>query len=234
MEGGVKKMTKEELKQKNKWFLKGGRGSGKTIRALYKFYGNRIEELEAQIEKMKCCDNCKHNRPVVTVNKTIKLSGELDYAIRYDVEHDLFHAQNVFSDEYITPTFVTYVQKLEQDLSNKKLAIQNRKADIERLENENAELKEKISYLKDNLRVARKDRENLQLDVAKGLKEFVKDFPATAIRYMADEKYVEQLTKAKELLNEFMRISKASDEDFEHDYSELVREAEQFLKEVEI
>mgnify|MGYP007122091965 CR=1 FL=1 len=41
----------------------------------------------------------------------------------------------------------------------------------------------------------------------------------------------EQLTKAKELLNEFMRISKASDEDFEHDYSELIAEAETFLKE---
>jgi len=39
------------------------------------------------------------------------------------------------------------------------------------------------------------------------------------------------LTKAKELLNEFMRISKASDEDFEHDYSELIGEAETFLKE---
>ncbi len=43
----------------------------------------------------------------------------------------------------------------------------------------------------------------------------------------------QQLTKAKELLNEFMRISKASDEDFEHDYSELIGEAEQFLSEVE-
>ena len=43
----------------------------------------------------------------------------------------------------------------------------------------------------------------------------------------------EQLTKAKELLNEFMRISKASDEDFEHDYSELIGEAEQFLKDLE-
>ena len=36
---------------------------------------------------------------------------------------------------------------------------------------------------------------------------------------------------SKEFLNEFMRISKASDEDFEHDYSELIAEAEQFLKE---
>ena len=40
----------------------------------------------------------------------------------------------------------------------------------------------------------------------------------------------DQLTKAKELLNEFMRISKASDEDFEHDYSELIGETEQFLQ----
>ncbi len=45
----------------------------------------------------------------------MKLSGELDYRIRYDVEHDLFHAQNVFNDEYITPTFVEYVQKLEKE-----------------------------------------------------------------------------------------------------------------------
>ena len=45
----------------------------------------------------------------------MKLSRELDYRIRYDVEHDLFHAQNVFNDEYITPTFVEYVQKLEKE-----------------------------------------------------------------------------------------------------------------------
>jgi len=57
-----------------------------------------------------------------------------------------------------TPTFnvvvssvcksaVERIEELEQDLSNKKLAIQNRKADIERLENENAELKEKCNSL---------------------------------------------------------------------------------------
>lgn len=40
----------------------------------------------------------------------------------------------------------------------------------------------------------------------------------------------DNLTKAKDLLNEFMRISKSSDEDFEHDYSELIGETEQFLK----
>lgn len=43
------------------------------------------------------------------------LSGELNYRIRYDVEHDLFHAQNIFNDEYITPTFIEYAQKLEKE-----------------------------------------------------------------------------------------------------------------------
>ena len=43
-----------------------------------------------------------------------------------------------------------------------------------------------------------------------------------------------ELTKAIELLNEFMRISKASDEDFEHDYSELIGDTEQFIKDSEV
>ncbi len=86
------------------------------------------------------------------------LSGELDYRIRYDVEHDLFHAQNVFSDEYITPTFVEYVQKLEKENAELKAelkaideageharkqindAFRNKKPYWE-LEKENAELK---------------------------------------------------------------------------------------------
>lgn len=36
------------------------------------------------------------------------------------VWHDLFHPQNVFSDEYITPTFVEYVRKLEQQIEKMK------------------------------------------------------------------------------------------------------------------
>lgn len=45
--------------------------------------------------------------------------------------------------------------------------------------------------------------------------------------------YVEKkLAEAKYILNEFMWISKAGDEDFEHDYSELIEEAEKFIKEV--
>lgn len=65
---------------KTKWFLNGGRGSGRTIRLLCEAYENKIAELEekniellgklaftenalnnakAQIEKFKICGNCK-------------------------------------------------------------------------------------------------------------------------------------------------------------------------------
>ncbi len=57
----------------------------------------------------------------------MKLSGELSYRIGYDVEHDLFHAQNVFNDEYITPTFIEYVQKLEKENSELKTRLQKTK-----------------------------------------------------------------------------------------------------------
>ena len=53
----------------------------------------------------------------------MQLSGELDYRIRYDVEHGLFHAQNVFNDEYIKPTFIEYVQNLEKENAELKMKI---------------------------------------------------------------------------------------------------------------
>lgn len=65
-------------------------------------------------------------------------------------------------------------------------------------EKENAELNEQVLYLKDNLRVARKDREDLQLEVGKGLQEFIKDCPYTALKLYANEKYVEENTELKE------------------------------------
>ena len=107
--------------------------------------------------------------------------------------------------------------------------VEPREERITELEKENAELKEKVSYLEDNLRVARKDRENLQLDVAKGLKEFVKDYPATSLRYLANEKYVEQLTKAKELIEELSSSLSVVGE-CEEEECELLNRAEQFLK----
>ena len=67
-------MTKQ---QENKWFLKGGRGSGRTFRLLCETFENKIADIKAncdlaiegrdvkimeltkQIEKMKCCANCE-------------------------------------------------------------------------------------------------------------------------------------------------------------------------------
>lgn len=106
---------------------------------------------------------------------------------------------------------------------------------------ENAELKEKVSYLEDNLRVARKDRKNLQLKVGKGLKEFIKDCPYSALKLYANGYYVEQLTKAKEIIKDYMTIVKGShttvcgvpEENRTIYVLKLNEEAEQFLKESE-
>lgn len=78
---------------------------------------------------------------------------------------------------------------------------ESREKRIEELEEENAELKARLQKKINTTTVS--------------------DYPYSALK----------LEEAKELLNEFMRISKASDEDFEHDYSELIGETEQFLKE---
>lgn len=96
------------------------------------------------------------------------------------------------------------------------------------LEEENVELKNQVSYLEDNLRVARKDREDLQLDVAKGLKEFVKDYPATALRYLANEKYVEHFDKAKDIIRDLLSCLYS----VEYDRVSDLEQAEQFLKEI--
>ena len=64
------------------------------------------------------------------------------------------------------------------------------------------------------------------------LKEQLNKHPCVRKDYYCSD-CLKDIEKAKELLNEFMRISKASDEDFEHDYSELIGETEQFLSEVE-
>ena len=63
------------------------------------------------------------------------------------------------------------------------------------------------------------------------LKEELKDANKKVVHLACNQNkdLKRKINKAKELLNEFMRISKASDEDFEHDYSELIGEAEQFL-----
>jgi len=59
-----------------------------------------------------------------------KTEGELGRRIEYDVEHDLFHPQNIYSDEYITPTFVEYVKQLEGKNSRYKEMCEDMKADM--------------------------------------------------------------------------------------------------------
>ena len=103
---------------------------------------------------------------------------------------------------------------------------------------ENAELRERISYLEDNLRVARKDREHLQLKVGKGLKEFIKDCPHSALKLYASGYHAEQVEKAKEILEKLLEEEKnnmywkmnGSDKSL---YYEVRKQAEQFLSEVE-
>lgn len=91
----------------------------------------------------------------------------------------------------------------------------------------------------DEKRIKDLEKENTELkEILKtynGCGDWDNDFHTCRVYLQHEElqECEEQLAKAKELLNEFMRISKASDEDFEHDYSELIAEAEQFLKEVE-
>ena len=84
-----------------------------------------------------------------------------------------------------------------------------------------------IKRLEDRIRELWNEKEGLLKENAE-LKEKLN----FSTQYYRGEKAKDQLTKAKELLNEFMRISKASDEDFEHDYSELIGETEQFLEKV--
>ena len=78
----------------------------------------------------------------------MKLSGELDYRIRYDVEHDLFHAQNVFNDEYIKPTFIEYVQKLEKENAELK---EHHKSVCEILTNTHRSIREQLTKAKEIL-----------------------------------------------------------------------------------
>lgn len=42
--------------------------------------GARNEELEAQIEKMKCCENCRRNTPFFFCEECIRFKGPLSPA----------------------------------------------------------------------------------------------------------------------------------------------------------
>ena len=87
--------------------------------------------------------------------------------------------------------------------------------------------------MKDNLRVARKDRELLQLEVGKGLKDFIHDCPATALRFLANEIYVERFDKAKEIIRELCgTVRTLNNPNIQlTDVNGFLQKAEAFLKE---
>ena len=98
---------------------------------------------------------------------------------------------------------------------------------------ENAELKADNNARKFAMAMSEKVEKQLREENAtlkKQLEALSGDIPWSELKDVSE--VTKQLTEAKELLNEFMRISKASDEDFEHDYSELIGDTEHFLKEV--
>ena len=70
-------MTKEELKQKCKERAKIFQQAMESCHSsspidCIEWFADRITELEAQIEKMKCCYNCKHSRTEYEHCKTDK------------------------------------------------------------------------------------------------------------------------------------------------------------------
>lgn len=85
---------------------------------------------------------------------------------------------------------------------------------LELLKQENEQLKAKVSYLEDNLRVARKDRESLKDAVADGLKEFVKEKPFTSLCLLAKKAFKEDV---KDMATKWIRSQGWSEENLPND-----------------
>ena len=144
-------------------------------------------------------------------------------------------------DEMIIAS-INCLDEIEEHFKTQMIAWVRSAADFgeinDKLVKENAELKEKVSYLEDNLRVARKDRKDLQLEVGKGLKEFIKDCPYSALKLYANGYYVEQLTNAKEIIKKFSEfVNNEAEFDSEHPqehtdlWNELCEKASEFESE---
>lgn len=140
--------------------------------------------------------------------RKMKLSGDLDYRIRYDVEHDLFHAQNIFNDEYIPPTFIEYVQRLEKEVvdlqGDREIFLSDFYCDrkggckVTELEKENAELKDDNKVMADNYS-------------------------------KMEQKFYDNLTKAKEIIRQLLLLPYANNEEVYADVTSTLNKAEQFL-----
>lgn len=70
--------------------------------------------------------------------------------------------------------------------------------DVLRLRLENEQLKEQISYLEDNLRVVREDREDLRDAVANGVGEYLREKPFTSLSLLANKEVKEENEQLKE------------------------------------
>lgn len=70
-------------------------------------------------------------------------------------------------------------------------------ARIRELEKENEGLKERNSILENDLRVARKDREDLQLAVGEDVKKFIHDYPYSALEYLANSELTKENAELK-------------------------------------
>lgn len=109
---------------------------------------------------------------------------------------------------------------------------------ISNLEKENAELKKENSILRNDVRVAREDRERLQLKVGKGLQEFIHDCPYSALKFYASEKLVEeneQLNRDKtELVNSVTELTnKVTELEGQKENIELaINESEEIIAEL--
>lgn len=60
------------------------------------------------------------------------------------------------------------------------------------MQDENEQLKKRVSHLENDLMVARKDREDLKEAIANGLEEFMKDNPMTSLQMLANKKDKEE------------------------------------------
>lgn len=120
-----------------------------------------------------------------------KTKGELGRRIEYDVEHDLFHPQNIYSDEYITPTFVEYVQKLEKENAELKVRVENQKSFLKVI---------KAKFVLGKLEV--KEIEGyLESDQLTKAKEIIKQL-MRAIPYGSGKLATESYDKAEQFLSE--------------------------------
>lgn len=156
----------------------------------------------------------------------MKLSKELNYRIRYDVEHNLFHAQNVFDDEYIKPTFIEYVQNLEGENKLIKSFLYCTKRSCNNCGKVNCENFQRQRIDCCGLWVSYKD---YIVSLEKENTELIKTHKRVCDELTNTHRNIrEQLTKAKELIKNIIQVTWGEGWNYSLD---VKVKAEQFLKE---